>query len=118
MFGVYFDEDSGHHAVVGAARRAGFQCLTTKEAGRRRRPDTEQLEFATEAGLVVYTCNAGDYGRLDKFWSAEGRIHAGIIVLTDQRAPVGVQLRALQNLAASVSAEEMRGRLVFLLNWA
>lgn len=45
------------------------------------------------------------------------RVHAGIIVLSDQRAPVGVQLRALQKLSASLSAEDMRGRLEFLLNW-
>jgi hypothetical protein len=118
VFGIYFDEDSAHHAVVTGARRAGFHCLTAHEANRRRRPDAEQLAFATDSGLVVFTCNVRDYTRLDREWAQASRLHAGIIALSDQRAPIGVQLRALQNLAANVSAEGMRGRIEFLLRWA
>ena len=118
MFGIYFDDDSSHHAVVSGARRSGFRCLTAQEANRRRHSDPEQLAFATESGLVVFTCNVRDHTHFEREWAQAGRVHSGIIALSDQRTPIGVQLRALQNLAAGVSAEEMRGRIEFLLRWA
>ncbi|MBA4179195.1 MAG: hypothetical protein C0506_01265 [Anaerolinea sp.] len=118
MIVIYFDEDSGHHGLVAAVRRAGMTCWTTAEKRMRGHSDEDQLGFAATESIVLFSANVGHFVRLDNQWRAEGRIHAGIIVLTAQRAPVGVQLRALQKLAASVSAEEMRGRLEFLLNWA
>jgi hypothetical protein len=38
-------------------------------------------------------------------------------VVTDQRTPIGVQVKALQAMADRSAAEEMADRLEFLLNY-
>jgi len=93
LFPLYHDEDSLSGALVAALRREGFDCLTAGEAGMRRRSDAEQLEFATDAGRVIFTHNARDFLRLDAEWHRVGRVHAGIVICTDQRTPVGSQVR-------------------------
>lgn len=90
MLRLYHDEDALQGGLVAALRRAGFDCLTANEAGMRGRTDEQQLAFATSQGRVLYTKNTADFCRLDAQWRVAGRHHAGIIVLTDQRTPIGV----------------------------
>ena len=116
MFRLHHDEDALDAALVTSLRRAGFDCLTAAEAGLRGRPDPEQLAFAADSHRVLYTKNTADFCRLDAEWRLAGRSHSGIIVCTDQRTPVGIQLRALQRIAETLIEEEMIGRLEFLLN--
>jgi len=116
MFRLYIDEDALQIALVAAARAVGFDCLTANEANMRGRSDEEQLSRSTLEGRVLYTKNTADFCRLDAQWRAANRRHAGVIVVTDQRAPIGVQVRALLRLAEAKSADEMAGRLEFLLN--
>ena len=118
MFLLYHDEDALQASLVAALRRAGFDCTTVNEAGMRGRSDEEQLEFASSRGRVIYTRNTADFRRLDAEWRMAGRNHSGIIVLTDQRASIGLQLRALESMGRKFTAEEMRDRLEFLLNYA
>jgi predicted nuclease of predicted toxin-antitoxin system len=114
---LYHDEDALQAALVSALRRAGFDCLTANEANMRGRTDQEQLAFATGARRVLYTKNTADFRRLDTQWRLAGRRHGGIIVVTDQRTPIGVQVKALQAMADRSAAEEMVDRLEFLLNY-
>lgn len=116
MFALYLDEDAQERALAAALREAGFDCLTTNEASMRSRRDDEQLTFATSKGRVLYTKNTADFCRLDAAWRSTGRHHSGIVVLTDQRCPIGVQVRAMLGLAARVEPASMPGRLEFLLN--
>ncbi len=91
--------------------------LTAFEAGRREISDEEQLEFAASRGRAIYTSNVEDFARLHRGWLANGRHHAGIIVLTDQRTDVGIQIRALVRLCHEIESTSMRDRLEFLGNW-
>jgi hypothetical protein len=118
MFRLYHDEDALEGALVAALRRTGFDCLTVNEAGMRGQPDERQLALATNEGRVLYTKNTADFRRLDTQWRLAGRHHAGIIVLTDQRTPIGVQVRAFQAMARRFTPEDMADRLEFLLNHA
>ena len=118
MFRLYHDEDALEARLVQAVRRAGFDCLTVNEARLRGRSDAEQLAFATSEGRVLFTRNTADYRRLDNQWRQAGRQHAGIIVLTDQRTPIGVQVSALLAMATKFQPTDMLGRLEFLLNHA
>ena len=117
MFPLYFDEDSAARSLMRALRSSGFDCLTAHEADRLRRTDEDQLAFATEQGRVLYSKNAGDFARLDKAWQLTGRSHAGIVLVSDQLTPIGVQLRALQSMSDTFEAEDMVNRLVFLANY-
>ncbi len=117
MLTLYHDEDS-LGTVVEALRRSGFDCLTALDAGMRARTDADHLALATQLDRVLFTKNTGDFRRLDSQWRIMGRRHAGIVALTNQRTPVGVQVRAMESLARTYDERSMRGRFVFLLNFA
>lgn len=117
MLRLFLDEDSQPKGLLAALRHAGFDCLSVTEARRRGRPDYEQLEFATVEGRIVFTCNVGDFAKLDREWKRAGKPHAGIIVLTEQRLPIGSQVRAMRRLAAAVEASSMENQFEYLLNY-
>jgi hypothetical protein len=114
---LYFDEDSSSHALVEALRRAGFDGLTTNEARMRGQADEQHLAFAFAQERVLFTMNTRDFRRLDATWRAAGRDHGGVIALTNQRQPIGQQLRAFRTIADRYGQEEMRNRFEFLRNY-
>lgn len=118
MLRLYHDEDALQEAVVSAFRRAGFDCLTTAEAGNRGNQDEQQLAFGASLGRALFTSNTGDFNALHTAWINGGRQHQGIILLTEQRTPVGVQLRAMLALSQAVSDNGLVNRVEYLLNWA
>ena len=111
---LYLDEDADV-ALAAALRQRGIEVLTTQEAGHLGLPDEDQLTFATRGERVFFTHNRGDFARLHKEMTREGRSHAGII-LSDQ-LPVGVLLRRLSKLCFRLTQEEMTTRLEFLGSW-
>ena len=80
-FRLYLDEDVDPE-LGEMLRRAGFDVLTTGQAGRanQRIPDEDQLIFASEQGRAIISHNVRDFERLAVKWSGLGRNHAGIIV--------------------------------------
>ena len=115
---MYLDENALDRGLVLALEQAGFDVLTTSEAGMRQQPDERQLEYASDTGRVLFTNNARDFRLIDRKWASSGRHHAGIIILSDQLAPIGVQLRCLQVMQAQFSADDMRDNVFFVLNFA
>lgn len=112
---VYLDEDV-HTFIAQALRLRGWEALTTEEAGRRGAKDLDQITFATEHGYAVLTYNRRDFPRLHYEIVAGGQEHAGIIVATQEDPRQNI--RALLNLLNTLSAEAMKGQLVYLNNWA
>jgi beta-phosphoglucomutase-like phosphatase (HAD superfamily) len=111
---LYLDEDSMARAVLRGLRAAGFDVLTTTEAGMRGRPDPDQLAFGASRRRVIYTANIGDYSRLHAESWVEWFEHAGIVVLTEQRLSPGEQIRRLVRLSAEVGDDGMVHRIEFL----
>lgn len=93
---LYFDEDSMARALAMAARRAGFDVLTTTEAGMEGQDDEDQLAFATREQRIVVTANRRDYARLNAAWLRANRSHAGIVIRNKQRQDIGFVLRAFE----------------------
>jgi len=114
---LYLDEDSMDRDLVRALAVRGVDVSTALEAGLVARSDREHLEHATAEGRVVYTFNVRDFHRLHVAFLAEGKAHAGIILARQQHHSIGEQLRRILQLIASLSAEEMRGRVEFLSGW-
>ena len=117
MIPLYLDEDSVRHALVRGLRSNGIDVVTTLELGRIGAEDEDQLRFAVSQGRTLYTANLGDFHRLHTEWLRAGRHHAGIIVLPEQRTPVGGQIRALTKLVNAHSPETMEDQLEFLSRW-
>lgn len=114
MIRLYLDEDSSRRSLVRGLRASAIDVVTTAELGRLGTDDESQLSFAASQGRAVYTANLADFYRLHGEWTRKSRHHAGIIVLPEQRTPVGIQIKALTALAQAHSPETIRDRLEFL----
>ena len=104
-------------SLVFALRARSVDVVTAAEAGMINRSDEEQLAQASVLARVLYGFNVADYCKLHQAWTAQGRVHAGIIVVPQQRYQVGEELRRLMRLIGSVSADQMRNRIEFLSSW-
>jgi len=114
---LYIDQDAINHRLIGALRSRGVSVMTVLDSGLVQKSDKEQLAFATKGGYALYTFNVSDFHRLHLSWAADGREHAGIILVPQQRYSIGEQLRRIRLLRASVTAEGVRNRVEFLSNW-
>lgn len=90
--------------------------LTTQAAEQREAGDLDQIAYATERGYAIVSYNIHDFPRLHYELVMSGRTHAGIIVATQDNPRRN--LRALFTLLHTLSAETIRGQLVYLNNWA
>jgi hypothetical protein len=117
MLRLYMDEDSMDQALVRALRARGVDVMTAHEAGMAERGDPDHLRFATEQGRVLCTFNVGDFYELHTACLAQGREHAGIILVPQQRYSIGEQMRRLLRLVATVPADAMQSHVEFLSAW-
>jgi hypothetical protein len=117
MLPLYMDEDSMDQALVRALRARGADVLTALDAGMIERSDADHLAVATGAGRVLCTLNVGDFWTLHSSYLANGKRHAGIILMPRQRYGVGELLRRLLRLTATLSPDEMTNRAEFLSAW-
>jgi hypothetical protein len=111
----FFTDEDIFGAVAPALRRAGFDAISTPEAGRLNESDESQLAWAAQSGRTLVTFNVSHFANLHPEWMAQTRHHAGIIV-SSQR-PIGDLLARLVHVADEVDAETMVDRLEFLSNW-
>lgn len=114
---LYFDEEAQDDDVVAALKMRGVDVLTTNEAGMNGKDDDEQLEYATNVGMVIYSFNIGHFKFLHETWITEGKSHTGIILSQQQRFGVGEQMRRLLKIVHTLTAEQMIDRLEFLGHW-
>ncbi|MHB8685043.1 MAG: DUF5615 family PIN-like protein [Dehalococcoidia bacterium] len=117
MLRLYLDEDAMSAALVRALSDAGVDVSTASREGARGREDAEQLALATSLQRTLYTFNVRDFARLHAMWLRQGRHHAGIILVNDQRLPVGEQARRLLMLGTSFSPQDIADRIEFLGAW-
>jgi hypothetical protein len=114
---LYIDEDSMESALVLGLRRLEFDVLTAEEASNRGLSDEDQLAYAAGARRAIYSRNVADFRVFHGRWFEEGRMHSGIILLTEHRASVRRRLDAFVALAASRAGDSLTNDLVFLLNY-
>jgi len=110
---LYFDEDIMEKALVQALRVPDIDVMTVGETGKVGESDESQLIWATVQGRVLYSSNIGDFCRLHNDFIAEGRSHAGIILISQQRYSLGVKLQGILRLVGNKSAEDMVNQLEF-----
>lgn len=102
-------------AVARGLRLRQVDVLTAAEADRLHLSDADHLTFATASGRVLYSANVADFARLHGEWLSAGLHHAGIVLLTDQLTPVGIQISALVRVLSEL--DSMQDRLEFLSGW-
>lgn len=114
---LLIDEDSMDHRFVRALRARGVDVTTVGEIQTTSFSDDAQLLLATQHQRALYTFNVGDFCHLHSIYTAEGRIHAGIII-SSQDYSIGEQMRRVLKLMATKSASEIISQLVFLSAYA
>lgn len=68
------------HLVAKALSERGYDVVAVVlDPGLRGVSDADLLAFAASSGRAVVTENVGDYMRLHRLWTAEGRAHAGLV---------------------------------------
>ena len=82
---LYMDEDSMSRALVRALRARGVDVLTAEEDGMIERPDSDHLTFASREKRVLCTFNVSDFMRLHGELLADDQLHAGIVLMPQQR---------------------------------
>ena len=112
---LYLDEDV-HTFIAEAIRLRGYEATTTRDQQRLGAEDPDQLAFTQQRGYTLVTYNVQDYPRLHYEWLTAGKRHAGIIIAS--RESPRRNIRALLNLLALVTAEEMADQLEYLNFWA
>jgi predicted nuclease of predicted toxin-antitoxin system len=108
---LYLDEDINPGLAM-ILRERGFDVVSTTEAEMLGKSDSEQLEFATEHGRVLFTHNIGDYARLAHHYAKQTHPHSGIVV-SDQ-LPLGELLRRTLRFLTARSQEAMINRFEWL----
>lgn len=93
---LYLDEDVPVQ-IAPPLRALGFDVLTTREAGRLKAADPDQLDFAAREGRVVVTLNRADFVRFTRQFAIEGLSHAGVLILSRSfvRGDYGGMVRAI-----------------------
>ena len=114
---LYLEEDSMSRALVRGLRARNVDVVTALEAGMIERSDKEHLDYTSKMGRVLYSYNVADFCRLHADFLSEGKDHAGIILVRQRQYVVGVQLRRLLKLIATLSPDDMRNRVEFLGAW-
>ncbi|MBE0608959.1 MAG: DUF5615 family PIN-like protein [Dehalococcoidia bacterium] len=112
-FPVYLDEDSLHRRVA-RALRPDHDVVTTLEAGNAGLSDEDQLGYCARQGRAIVTANQADFARLHRDWMSSGREHAGIIILTDQRAAPEVIVAKLRRILSLRDARAMRSSVLYI----
>ena len=108
---LYLDEDVS--ALIATLVRArDLNAVTTRQAGQCGNADEQQLLFAAERGMCVFTHNRNDYLQLAADFSQNKRPHSGIIIAV-RRPPYLITGKLLQ-LLNEVSAEEMDNQVYFI----
>ncbi len=101
---LYVDEDAMARTLVQGLRARGVDLITVLDAGMSEQDDSAQLEHAAAQGRVLYTFNVGHFYQLHSEYLAQGKNHAGIIVVHRQRYSVGEQIRRLLKVINTKSA--------------
>jgi predicted nuclease of predicted toxin-antitoxin system len=111
---LYLDEDV-HTFLADALQLRGYEATTTRDESRLGAEDQDQLAFTQQHGYTLVTYNVQDYPRIHYEWLTAAKHHAGIIVASRENPRRNI--RALLNLLALVTAEEMVDQLEYLNSW-
>ena len=112
---LYFDHHvRGRFAIE--LRRQGFEVVQPREVGNELVGDEDQLRWAAEHGLAIFTHDLKDFPPLAEKWFLEGRSHAGIILSVQPGSdlPYGVMLRRFLRLLDTLTADDMVNRVEWL----
>ena len=113
MVPLYLDDYLIDDDVARPLRAAGHLIYVTNELGLEGVADDAHLVRAMELGAVIATQNQQDFAPLPHRWQAEGRAHAGIL-LVRQNDPIGMKIERLERAARLLRPAPAHNQLMYL----
>ena len=103
-------------AVAERLRAAGYDVISSHEAGMLRASDEEQLAHAASMNRALVTFNYRDFRRIATDAAERGEHHAGIVISYRQytTAETGALVLALSDFLETVPAEQLANALLVL----
>ncbi len=101
------------HRLARQLRAAGHSVYLPSELGVKGQSDELHLATANDLGAVVVTHNQKHFDPLHHRWDAEGRAHAGILLVV-QRLNIAMKLAAVERAARLLSSEAAKNQLMYL----
>jgi predicted nuclease of predicted toxin-antitoxin system len=98
--------------LAGALTQRGYDVVHISNTAQRGIDDEPLQALATTQGRAVLTYNARHFVPLVRLWYEAGRVHAGVILST-QQSP-GELLRQLEKLLATLSVDELKNTVRWL----
>lgn len=109
---IYLDENVPS-AVASGLRRRNVDAFTAAEASKLGASDEEQLRYAAQERAALFTHDA-DLIRLAWNWTQQGKEHWGVIYAHPEKLSIGECIRRLKECVATLQAEDLKNRVVFL----
>ncbi|MCX7969706.1 MAG: DUF5615 family PIN-like protein [Armatimonadetes bacterium] len=121
---LYLDDHFDGDYLIALLHREGFEVVSPRRVGTKGWNDEDHLKYCAQHGYAILTANAGDFRKLHQRWRAEGRSHAGIIVVyyehdVSKNMTLHEIARALKNLleACEKSGVPIVNEFIVLNQW-
>lgn len=112
MIRLYTNE-SVPTAVAEGLKRRGVDAVSARDAGNLGLTDEEQLVYASENELLLFTHDA-DFLKIAHHWARTDQRHWGIIYVHQQKMGVGECIRRLKIVSDVFDAESLQNHIEFL----
>lgn len=113
MISIYLDDCMSDHRLARQLRAAGHLLYLPSELGVGGQVDRAHLATAAALGAVVVTQNRRDFSPLHRELEAEGREHAGILLVV-RRTPLSIKIACLDRAARLLAPSVARSQLMEL----
>jgi hypothetical protein len=100
-------------AVAEGLKRRGVDAISARDAGNLGLTDEQQLIYASENELPLFTHDA-DFLQLAHHWAIAGLSHWGINYVHQQKLSMGECIRRLKILSDLFDADDLRNHIEFL----
>jgi len=112
---LYLDADVDVRLAANL-RRAGYDCVSAREAGNAALDDETQMVFAANEGRTLLTHNIRHFVPIFERWWHAGLSHPGVVV--SQQVPLGELQRRVLRLLDATPPDDMENNLRNLAEFA
>lgn len=109
---LYMDENVAR-AITAGLRLRGLDVITVQDDGRRRLPDPQVMERATELGRLLFSQDDDLLAEAHRR-QAEGIRFSGLVYAHPMHVTIGECVRDLELIAKAAEPGELENRVEFL----
>ncbi|MBI1743923.1 DUF5615 family PIN-like protein [Candidatus Acetothermia bacterium] len=112
LFIALFIDENVDNKLGPALRRYGYDAATARETERKGVEDEEQLEYAVQHKMAIFSHNVADFAKLHERWLSESKEHYGIVLTsTPEFRPL---LKKVLEFLDRFTAEEIMNQRKFI----